>query len=183
MNRLLQHVGRYVTSDHLETAGMSYTEHLRFSLSVGNQFLYSAAAAYAHAVWPDVLTDSSTRGAKRVQHMLRDKTDEVLLRQHHRRVDAQRALLKALPRPRPHRPHGGGYTGHTGHTGHGPSLDAVPPGSQSPVYKEQFFSYSNTSPFRPLGKASLRDETRRACVRSGIASDSLGERRTKGGLA
>ena len=88
---------------HLEEVGMSYTEHSA-SLSLGNQFLRNAAMAYAHAVWPSAFTDSSSKGLVHMQKMLRDKQDELLVRRHHERIDAQRQLLMALPKPRPNRP-------------------------------------------------------------------------------
>lgn len=103
MNRLLQHIAKHVTSDHLDNVGMSYVEHMRFSLSLGNQFMYNATTAYIHAVCPAFFSDSSSKGLVSIQKRMNDKRDELLLKRHHARIDAQHQLLKR-PSPRPLRP-------------------------------------------------------------------------------
>lgn len=77
---------RIGASTHLNDVGMSYGEHLFFSLSLGNAFLGNAMCAYGHAIFPFLWTDASSDGLAKIRKMMNDKRAEVNVRYHKERM-------------------------------------------------------------------------------------------------
>ena len=64
---------------HLNEVGMSYTEHLCFSLKLGACMLVGSVAAIIHAVYPDILITSTTDTIHYIQKELKKRNDMIEL--------------------------------------------------------------------------------------------------------
>ena len=64
---------------HLNDNGMTYTEHFCFSLKLGACMLFGSVAAIIHAVYPDILTTSTTDTINYIQKELKNRNDMIEL--------------------------------------------------------------------------------------------------------
>ncbi len=61
--------------DHPKSVGMTYTEHLRFSMNLSYLFFCGSIKAIIHAIYPDYYICSSSDYSKLIISMIQDKHD------------------------------------------------------------------------------------------------------------
>jgi hypothetical protein len=60
---------------HPRAVGMTYGEHVRFSIWLAWQFAVASAQAIVHAIYPDVYITSSTDAASRIAQRIRSRLE------------------------------------------------------------------------------------------------------------
>jgi hypothetical protein len=62
---------------HPSEVGMTYVEHMMFSLSLAGKFAYASILAIIHAFYPDIFVTSSTDAITTITHQINHRQSQI----------------------------------------------------------------------------------------------------------